>query len=142
MHPALEHYRGRQVVWDGVVKTGEDANGNPIYEKNTTPIVLDPTTINSYFYAISSNFIEDGSYIRLKHVTASYSFAPLLKKVKGIDDVRLSFTATNLFTLTKYTGSDPQINADTSAGGVGGNGIDNYPVPTTRGYNMSLQVAF
>ena len=104
--------------------------------------VLDPTTINSYFYAISSNFIEDGSYIRLKHVTASYSFAPLLKKVKGIDDVRLSFTATNLFTLTKYTGSDPQINADTSAGGVGGNGIDNYPVPTTRGYNMSLQVAF
>ena len=64
------------------------------------------------------------------------------KPVKGIDDVRLSFTATNLLTLTKYTGSDPQINADTSAGGVGGNGIDNYPVPTTRGYNMSLQVAF
>ena len=142
MHPALEYYRGRQVVWDGVVKTGDDANGNPIYEQNTVPIVLDATTIGSYFFDVSSNFIEDGSYIRLKHVNLSYSFANMLKKVEGIDDVALSFTATNLFTLTKYTGSDPQINASPGEGGVGSAGIDNYAVPSVRGYNISLKVAF
>ena len=119
-----------------------DANGNPIYEQNTVPIVLDATTIGSYFFDVSSNFIEDGSYIRLKHVNLSYSFANMLKKVEGIDDVALSFTATNLFTLTKYTGSDPQINASPGEGGVGSAGIDNYAVPSVRGYNISLKVAF
>ena len=71
MHPSLEHYRGRQVVWDGVVQTGTDANGNPIYEQNTTPIVLDATTISEKYYNVASNFLEDGSYIRLQYVTLS-----------------------------------------------------------------------
>ncbi len=142
MHPALEYYRGRQVVWDGVVQTGTDANGNPVYEQNTKPIVLDATTIGTYFFDVSSNFVEDGSYVRLKHVNVAYSFAPMLKKVNGIDDVAISFTATNLATITKYTGSDPQINASPGEGGVGSAGIDNYAVPSTRGYNISLKVAF
>lgn len=140
MLPGMVNYRNREVVWDGVVNVGTEEN--PVYEKNTTPIVLDATTITNYYYGVSSNFIEDGSYIRLKHVALSYSFANLLKPVKGIDDIKLSFTATNLFTLTKYTGSDPQINADPGAGGVGNAGVDNYAVPTTRGYNISLQVTF
>ena len=139
-HVSMPNYRNRQVVWDGVVNVGTDEN--PVYEQNTVPIVLDATTINNYYFAVSSNFIEDGSYIRLKHVALSYSFANLLKDVKGIDDINLSFTATNLFTLTKYTGSDPQINAAPSDGGVGSAGIDNYAVPSTRGYNISLQVNF
>ena len=79
MHTAIEHYRGRQVVWDGVVQTGTDANGNPIYEQNTTPIVLDATTLSEKYYAVSSNFIEDGSYIRLQYVTLGYDFAKLMK---------------------------------------------------------------
>lgn len=142
MHPALEYYRGRTVVWDGVVQTGVDADNNPIYEQNTKPIVLDATTINTYYYAVSSNFIEDGSYLRMKYLSLSYDFGHLLKTVPGIDGVKLSFTANNLFLLTKYTGSDPQINADTSAGGVGGSGIDNYAVPQSRSYSLSLQMNF
>lgn len=142
MHKGVEHYRGRQVVWDGVVQTGTDANGNPVYEQNTKPIVLDATTINTYYYAVSSNFIEDGSYLRLKYITLGYDFGSLLKNVKGIEDIKLSFTANNVFLLTRYTGSDPQINADTSAGGVGGSGIDNFAVPTTRSFSLSAQLTF
>lgn len=142
MHPSLEHYRGRQVVWDGVVQTGTDANGNPIYEQNTTPIVLDATTISEKYYNVASNFLEDGSYIRLQYVTLAYDFSSLLKKVKGIEGIKLSFTGNNLFLITRYTGSDPQANASVGASGTGSAGIDNYAVPSTRSYNVSFQLTF
>ena len=142
MHQGIEHYRGRQVVWDGVVQAGTDANGNPIYEQNTTPIVLDATTLSEKYYAVSSNFIEDGSYIRLQYVTLGYDFSSLLKKVKGIEGIKLSFTGNNLFLISRYTGSDPQANASVGASGTGSAGIDNYAVPSTRSYNVSFQLTF
>jgi len=135
-HKSLEFYRGRQIVWDGVV---EQADGT--YAQNTTPVVLDYKTITEYYAGVSSNFIEDASYIRLSYVTLSYDLSRYLKKtmLKGL---KCSLTGTNLFLLTKYTGSDPQINASTSAGGTGGMGIDNYPVPGTRGFNFTLNANF
>lgn len=141
-HPSIAHYRGRQVVWDGVVQTGTDANGNPIYEQNTTPIVLDATTISEKYGNVASNFLEDGSYIRLQYVTLGYDFSSLLKKVKGIEGIKLSFTGNNLFLITRYTGSDPQANASVGAAGTGSAGIDNYAVPATRSYNVSFQLTF
>ena len=133
----LEKYRGRQVVFDGVV---EDGNGG--YVKNTTPITLDNTTINNYFYAVSSNFVEDGSYIRLSYVTLGYDFVRLMKNQNVLKGLNLSFTANNLFVLTKYTGTDPVVNASTSGGGTGSTGIDDFPIPNTRSYNLSLNVKF
>ncbi len=142
MHKALEQYRGRQVVWDGVVQTGTDANGNPIYEKNTTPITLDATTISNYYYNVSSNFIEDGSYIRLAHLTLAYDFTDLVKNRSKITNFKCSLTGTNLFLLTRYTGSNPLANASPSSGGTGAAGVDNYSVPMTRGFNFSLTLGF
>ena len=142
MHPSVVHYRGRQVVWDGVVQTGTDADGNPIYEQNTTPIVLDAITISEKYGNVASNFLEDGSYIRLQYVTLGYDFSSLLKKVKGIEGIKLSFTGNNLFLITRYTGSDPQANASVGAAGTGSAGIDNYAVPATRSYNVSFQLTF
>ena len=135
-HKSLEFYRGRQIVWDGVV---EQADGT--YAQNTTPVVLDYKTITEYYAGVSSNFIEDASYIRLSYVTLSYDLSKYLKKtmLKGL---KCSLTGTNLFLLTQYTGSDPQINASTSAEGTGGMGIDNYPVPGTRGFNFTLNANF
>lgn len=133
----LENYRGRQVVFDGVV---DDGTGN--YVPNTKPITLDHTTITNYFYNVSSNFIEDGSYLRLSYVSLGYDFARLMKNQKVLKGLDLTFTANNLFVLTKYTGTDPLCNASTSGGGTGSAGIDNYPVPSTRSYNISLNVKF
>jgi TonB-linked SusC/RagA family outer membrane protein len=134
-HKALEFYRGRQIVWDGVV---EQADGT--FKQNTTPIVADYRTITEY-YAVSSNYVEDGSYIRLSYVTLAYDLSRYVKNtmIKGL---KCSLTGTNLFLLTKYTGSDPQINSSTSAGGTGAMGIDNYPVPNTRGFNFTLNANF
>ena len=136
-HKDLEFYRGRQVVWDGVVKQPDGS-----YIKNTTPIVLDSKTITEYYAGVSSNFIEDGSYIRLNYVTIGYDFLSLLKKKTQFTSLKCSLTASNLLLLTKYTGSDPQINANTGSGGTGGMGIDSYPVPPTRGINFSVLATF
>ncbi|MCM1035390.1 MAG: SusC/RagA family TonB-linked outer membrane protein [Prevotella sp.] len=133
----LEKYRGRQVVFDGVV-----SDGNGGYVQNTQPITLDYSTITNYFYNVSSNFVEDGSYIRLSYVTLGYDFARLMKNQKVLKGLNLSFTANNLFVLTKYTGTDPVCNASVSSGGTGSAGIDNFSIPTTRSFNLALNVKF
>ena len=140
-HNILEKYRGRQVVFNGV-KELTDAEGNVYYEPNTTPITLNQTTIINYFYQVSTNFIEDGSYLRLSYVTLGYDFAKLMKNQKFFKGLKLNFTCNNVFLLTKYTGSDPVCNASVGQGGTGSAGIDNTPVPSTRSYNISLSASF
>ena len=140
-HNILEKYRGRQVVFNGV-KELTDAEGNVYYEPNTTPITLNQTTITNYFSQISTNFVEDGSYIRLSYVTLGYDFAKLMKNQKFFKGLKLNFTCNNVFLLTKYTGSDPVCNASVGQGGTGSAGIDNTPVPSTRSYNISLSASF
>mgnify|MGYP003300332677 CR=1 FL=1 len=140
-HSILEKYRGRQVVFNGV-KELTDAEGNVYYEPNTTPITLNQTTITNYFSQISTNFIEDGSYIRLSYVTLGYDFAKLMKNQKFFKGLKLNFTCNNVFLLTKYTGTDPVCNASTSARGTGSAGVDDSPIPSTRSYNISLSASF
>ena len=140
-HSILEKYRGRQVVFDGVFETTDEA-GNVVYLPNTKPITLNQTTITNYFYNVSTNFIEDGSYIRLSYVTLGYDFAKLMKNQNFFKGLKLNFTCNNVFLLTKYTGTDPVCNASTSAKGTGSAGIDNSPIPSTRSYNISLSASF
>ncbi len=139
----LETYRGRQVVFNGVKEMKDDA-GNVYYEQNTSPITLDYNTIMNYFYQVSSNFIEDGSYIRLSYVTLGYDFCniPAMKNQHFFKNLKLNFTCNNVFLLTRYTGSDPVCNASTSANGTGSAGIDNSPIPSTRSYNLTLSATF
>ena len=136
MNHLYDKYRNREVIFKGVV-----ANGDGTYSPNTTPIILDSNFINTYFSTVSSNFIEDGSYIRLSYVTLGYDFTSLLKPGCPIKHLSLNCTGRNLFLLTKYTGNDPAILASTS-GGTGGMGIDNYNVPATRSFNFTLKASF
>ena len=140
-HKILETYRGRQVVFNGVMEKVND-DGTVEYLPNTRPITLNQTTITNYFYNVSTNFIEDGSYLRLSYVTLGYDFAKLMKNQKFFKGLKLNFTCNNVFVLTKYTGSDPVCNASTGQGGTGSAGIDNSPVPSTRSYNISLSASF
>ncbi|MDD4609806.1 MAG: SusC/RagA family TonB-linked outer membrane protein [Bacteroidaceae bacterium] len=133
---SLEKYRNREVIVDGVV---EQADGS--YLPNTTPMVLNATNLSTYFTGVSSNFIEDGSYLRLSYVTIGYNFDKLIKSNPYIKGLKCSVTGKNLFTLTKYTGSDPQVGTG-SASGAGGFGIDYYQVPSTRSFNFTINATF
>lgn len=58
---------------------------------------------------ISSIFVEDASFFRLKNVELGYSFAKLLKKINSpISDLKIYVSAENLFTVTSYSGLDPE----------------------------------
>jgi len=132
----LEQYRGRQIVVEGVVQQPDGS-----YEPNTTPISLDNSTIINYFYTVSSNFVEDGSYIRLSYLTMNYDLSKYVRKTP-FTSLRFTVTGNNLFLLTRYTGADPSLNANTSAGGTGSTGIDNYAVPNTRSINFGITATF
>ena len=141
-HHLYDKYRNREVVFNGVVASGVDADGNTIYTKNTTPVILDSNFISNYYYAVSSNFIEDGSYIRLSYVTVGYDLSKLLKKTCPVKGLNVSLTGRNLFLLTKYSGSDPQVQESGSSYGSGTGGFDRYNVPNTRSFNLSLKATF
>ena len=136
-HPMLEHYRGRQVVFDGVVR-----NADGSYSPNTTPFTLDQQTITNTLWTVCSNFLEDGSFIRLNFVTIGYDLAPHVNFIPQLSSLRVSFTASNLFMLTRYTGSTPLINANVAAAGTGAFGVDNFPIPQTRGFNLGISATF
>lgn len=58
---------------------------------------------------VSSIFVEDASYLRLKNVELGYSFGALVKKWNiGVQNIRLYVSGQNLWTKTKYTGLDPE----------------------------------
>jgi len=139
MSAGLLNYRNRKVVFKGVTE-GPDGT----YVPNTKPVILDQSTFTNYFYNISSNFIEDGSYLRLSYVTLAYDFSNLMRRLGSgnpVKGLKLSLTGRNLFLLTKYTGADPQV-MPSASNGTGSMGIDNYSVPTLRSFNINLNVTF
>lgn len=132
-------YRNHKIIFKGVV---EQPDGT--YVPNTTPVILDSSVMNNYIFAVSKNFVEDGSYLRLSYVTLAYDFGNMMRKLGSrnpVKGLKLSFTARNLFLLTKYSGVDPQVMPEAS-NGAGAMGIDNYSVPSLRSYNINLNVSF
>ena len=90
----------------------------------------------------SSFYVEDGSFVRLEHLTLGYDFK--LKANSKIKNLRLSATANNLFLITGYSGIDPEVNAETTnADNVLVLGIDarNY-YPKTRSFSLGLNLSF
>jgi len=82
---------------------------------------------------VSSIYVEDASYLRLKNIELGYSFGSLIKKKNiGIQDVRVYVSAQNLFTSTNYTGMDPE-SLDL---------IDMGTYPQSRAFLFGLNVKF
>lgn len=85
---------------------------------------------------VNTRTVEDASYLRLQSVRLSYNLP--VSKVKFVKSVSVFATAQNLFTVTKYTGSDPAANA------LGDNilRIDYNTYPLTRTFTGGLNVQF
>ena len=86
--------------------------------------------------------MEDGSYLRLKSLTVGYSVpADRLKKF-GISKIRIYLLATNLFTITKYSGLDPELqNSNLNDNTSFGIDFGNYPA-NQKNYNIGVNVTF
>ncbi|SDF52574.1 SusC/RagA family TonB-linked outer membrane protein [Chitinophaga filiformis] len=113
-------------------------SANYASSKNPNAEWADPASKTNRSYVESTQYLQDGSYVRLKNVSLSYS---LLKKTTRFADIRFTLSAQNLFTITKYKGYDPEATS-TSATSDADAGIDlgAYPSPrtVTFGVNISL----
>ncbi|WP_221390341.1 TonB-dependent receptor [Dyadobacter sp. NIV53] len=99
---------------------------------------------NSSFSTINvpnSYFVENGSYLRAKNIQIGYAFSPaFLKKIKT-QQLRVYLQATNLFTITGYSGLDPEISKNTD-GPQTVFGIDEGSYPASRQYTVGLNLTF
>jgi len=89
---------------------------------------------------ISSRFIEDGSFLRIKNVTFGYNFPKNLIKHVGLKTLRLYISGQNLFTFTNYSGMDPEVNYYSNDNIIMGTDFFTYPQSRTiiMGLNIGL----
>ncbi len=88
----------------------------------------------------SSRFLEDGSFMRIKNVTLSYDFSKsTLEKVK-MKTARVYVSIQNLFTLTEYTGMDPEVNYYGASNLI--MGTDFFTYPQARTFMLGLNLGF
>ncbi|EOA53752.1 hypothetical protein HMPREF1214_04317 [Bacteroides sp. HPS0048] len=82
---------------------------------------------------VSDRFVENGSYLRLKNITLSYTFPKQWLQKAQIENARLSLSCENVATITGYSGFDPE---------VGINGIDQNRYPISRTFSLGLNFNF
>lgn len=80
---------------------------SPTNTGGTLPIINSKYTATESI--ASSYYVEDGSYLRLKNLQIGYTLPKSLMSKVGIERLRIYIQGTNLFTLTKYTGLDPDV---------------------------------
>ena len=89
---------------------------------------------------VSSRFVEDGSYLRLKSLSFAWTVPAKWTRKAKIDWLQLYVNANNLFTISGYDGYDPEV------GSMGQSvilqGIDNGRYPSQRIYNVGLKLNF
>lgn len=90
--------------------------------------------------AISSRYLEDGSYFRIKNLTVGYDFPTKLIKKAYMTRCRIYFSADNLFTATKFSGMDPEITLTTSTNDLAGMYSQTYPVGRT--FQGGVEISF
>ncbi|WP_143306717.1 SusC/RagA family TonB-linked outer membrane protein [Chitinophaga vietnamensis] len=140
---AITGNRADQVTFGGV-----HADGTP----NTTKVYLqqgvgpDGRNYGAGYYrlvyrAVTENFIEDASWIRLRTISLTYQLPPaMLARTHFISGATLTLTGTNLWLHTKYTGFDPEASSFNAASNV--DAFAGFTYPTTKGFLATLNVTF
>jgi hypothetical protein len=86
--------------------------------------------------------VEDGSYLKLKNARISYRVpSKYLSQTHVLRGVMATFQVQNVFTITHYTGYDPEVGIY-NYGGVNLVGVDEGRYPSTRSYTLSVSLDF
>ncbi|HOY50644.1 MAG TPA: TonB-dependent receptor, partial [Prolixibacteraceae bacterium] len=110
-----------------------DSWGSP--HVNKADATLPMLDFNDISQQPSTEFLEDGSFFRLKNLRLGYTVPASLLSKAQIKGLRLYVQGTNLFTLTKYTGLDPELNSSGS-----GMGLDQGAWPTARQFMFGINL--
>ena len=104
---------------------------NPMDFENRNGTIPNPLGSASNM-AASTRFLEDASYLRLKNMQIGYTLPEHITKKFYCNRLRFYVTASNLFTITKYSGYDPEV----------GNSIDYGNYPQSRTFTFGLNANF
>jgi hypothetical protein len=94
-----------------------------------------PTTSTGKNFMASSQFLQDGSYVKFKNIGLSYN---LKRSVTKFADVKLTLSAQNLLTFTKYKGYDPETSSGSGRDIDGAVDAGAYPNPRTISFGLQL----
>lgn len=134
--------RNDNFTFDGV-KGHLDADGNLVTSGTTNDVnvVRDQTYyqgIGSGFGGPTEQFVEDGTYVKLREVALSYELSKNLLKKTPFKAASLSLIGRNLWIHTKYKGVDPETSL---SGASNSQGMDYFNMPGTRSIGFSLRVS-
>jgi len=77
---------------------------------------------------ISSRFLENGSFFRVKNITLGYNLPQNMLKGLSMSNCRIYVSGDNLMTITRFSGMDPEVSLKTTEYSLAGLYADNYPV--------------
>lgn len=126
-YPQFQNSKSAALLTDSWLPTRKNAK-YPIVENG------------SYFSTngvLNDFYNENGSYIRCKQFSIGYNFAPDVLKRAGIDKARIYIQGANLFTITKYSGLDPEV-----AGSPSTFGVDYGNYPPSKTFNVGVNLTF
>ncbi len=92
-----------------------------------------------YNWLGSDRYLEDGTFLRLRSVTARYNFDKAVARRISAKNISVYLTVEGLLTFTHYTGQDPEV---PSSGGIYQQVIDNSTTPPLKQYTLGLSVSF
>lgn len=96
-----------------------------------------PKGTSTALFSIFENWIEDGSFVKLRELSAAYTVAP---KFWGLRNVRFSVAGRNLLSIDNYSGYDPETNAAGQSNAV--RGFDFVEVPIPRTLTVGINATF
>ncbi len=147
-----EYAVGHQVL-NSTAAFGAGTGGYPI--RNELAAQLDQLTPGTAEYIdvaeryartntnFDSNFVEDADWLKLREISLRYNFTDLLQNAAGatpINNFTVGLAGRNLFTFTKYSGPDPEVNFDGSTGLI--RNQDFLTLPQSRQFQVSVTLGF
>jgi len=134
-YPSFQGVKSKDLLYNSWLPERPDAK-TPIAETGSN--FSNNSVPNSYY-------IENGSYLRCKSMIIGYTIPlPALKRI-GVEKFRVYFQAANLFTITKYTGLDPElagaVQPDTGLPSNSAFGIDQANYPNIRTYIVGVNLS-
>lgn len=127
--------------------TGTDALQRWTPQNNNTDVPRNGYFTSKYGGYINSRFVENASYVKLKNLSIGYNIpTSKIGFLKGISTAKIYFNAQDLFTITKYTGSDPEVNSNNSDTDPNSTnlraGLDFNAYPAYRSFTLGLKLNF
>ncbi len=107
----------------GGEQTGKELNGE------------EPKGTGAAKFGIAESYIEDGSFIKLRELSASYLWE---NPIKGLSSLKFTITGRNLFSIDDYSKWDPEVNMDAQSNGSRGGIMGLIPIPRTIIFGITV----